>query len=198
MAQILQLKQPERYWTPDENPEGRRFPLPFKFTTTSLNCSRPGLHMDKVTDPVLLSHLWPWMREGVLHIRRKNLSSRTTWMPEHVREHVGLGLLNPGLLPTMNRTECFIGHDAEEETLRGFLVCYPLIDPFVQLPLRWFVWMGSMQLDTLEVILPEFRELARSRGYIGWEWSSPRRGWERRAKQFGARVMDRVIGEDLV
>jgi len=197
MGQVVPLIQPRHYWQPGQNPESRRFPLPFKFTTAVLNCSRPGLHMDKILAPDLLGHLWPWMREGLAHIRRKNLSSRTTWLPEHVRDQIALGLTNPQLLPQFNRTECFIGHNADDDALQGFLVMYPLVDPFVTLPLAWFVWMASIHPHTLAHILPEFEALARERGYRRWEWTSPRAGWERRAQRFGARVVDRVIGKDL-
>ena len=198
MGQILPLIQPRQYWKQGQNDDGKRFPLPFQFTTTALGCSRPGLHMDKLTSPDLLACLWPWMREGLVHIRRKNYSSRTTWLPEHVRDQIALGITNPQMLPQFNRTECFIGHNEDDESLHGFLVTYPLVDPFVSLTLSWFVWMASIQFDTLNHILPEFEELARSRGYRRWEWTSPRPGWERRASLFDARVVDRIIGKDLI
>ena len=35
-----------------------------------INCGRAALHMCKVSSNEMLMNLWPWMREGLLNIKR--------------------------------------------------------------------------------------------------------------------------------
>lgn len=102
-------------------------------------------------------------------------------------------------LAGQNAVECYVGHDsdAQAETVNGFIVVYPLMDPFVKLPLTLFVWMGNMSFPILEKILPEFEALARSRGFLRWEWITSRVGWAKMAAKFGAEIVQYTIAKEL-
>lgn len=179
------------YWQPSDDNDGLRQPRPFKLTTAIPNCDRDELHLDKVVNNDMLMMLWPWMREGLLNIKRRNTPT-ALWLPEHVRVEIQKGFLG------QNACECFIGHiGGERDTAEGFFVAYPLVDPFVNLPLTWFVWMGNLGFGHIPSALAEFEALGRARGYRRWQWGSPRKAWERRAARFGAHVIERTIGKDL-
>lgn len=158
----------------------------------SLGCGRTELHMCKLKSGEELSILWPWLRHGLRTIAAKN-PKRTYWLPEHLRMQIALGLAG------QNQLECFVAHENGEGTdmLHGFLMAYPLIDPFVQLPLTWFVWMANIGPRVMEKLMPEFEEMARKRGFVRWQWGTSRMGWARRAARFGASVVELTIGKDL-
>lgn len=181
---------PYGHWQPGTAEPGSRQPLPFKLTDSILNCGREELHLDKITSNDTLMTLWPWMREGLLYIKRRN-SPQSLWLPEHVRLEIQKGFVG------QSSCECFIGHVGTDDTVLGFVVAYPLIDPFVNLPLAWHVWMGNLGWGNIMTLLPEFEELARARGYRRWQWGSARKSWERRAERFGARVIERTIAKEL-
>jgi hypothetical protein len=168
----------------------RKLPPPLALTQATPNCTRDGLHIDKVATPDTLASLWPWIREGLLYIKHKN-GERMHWLPEHVRMEILKGYAGQSMC------ECFVGHDAEHNTLRGFLIAYPLVDPFVNLALSWHVWMSTMNDHTLNDVLAEFEGMARARGYLRYQWGSSRKGWERRATRFGCRVVERIIAKEL-
>ena len=190
MAQVVPIRplQP-RYWVPMGNEKITRLPLPYKLDRVHLNCPREGLHIDKM-DISMLPHLWPWIKEGLLYIKHKN-GQLVQWIPEHIRMEIQKGFANVGAC------ECFIGHDADDDSIRGFLVAYPLNDPFINLALTWHVWMATLSWNVLDKVLPEFEHLARERGFTRWQWGSSRASWERRAARFGATVVERTIGKDL-
>jgi len=154
-------------------------------------CGRTDLHICKVLTPDMLNTVWAWMRLGLERIKAKN-APEARWLPEHVRVEIQKGFLG------QSGTECFVAHDYDQvETLHGFLVAYPLIDPFVHLPLSWLVWMANIEFGVLDRVLPEFEQMARERGYLSWRWMTSRKGWARRAERFGARLVEFTIAKEL-
>ena len=160
----------------------------------SLNCGRVGYHLCRLDKPEKVVALWPYMKREIERLRRKN-PPRMMWMPEHIRK--GLMLAFSG----QDTLECFVAHDAPQEgqndTVNGMLICYPQIDPFVQLPLTWFVWLMCSEWNVLDRLLPEFEDEARRRGYQRWSWTTGRPGWARRAARFGANVVEWTVSKDL-
>lgn len=160
----------------------------------ALGCGRDGLHLCQINRPDQLIELWPWMKEQIEKLRTKN-PPRQHWLPEHVRIQILQGIAN------QNAVECFVAHNIgsarEPESLHGMIIVHPLIDPFVNLPLTWFVWLGIIEPKVLERLLPEFEQLARARGYLHWKWTTSRKGWARRAAKFGAKVVEYALEKEL-
>ena len=157
---------------------------------TTIPCGRDDLHMCRVTSPDMLMSLWPWMRTGLLRIKRKNTPD-ALWLPEHVLLEIQKGFVG------QSAVECFVAHDGTEDTLAGFLVVYPELDPFVHVPLCWFVWMANLTPGVLLRLIPEFEAEAVRRGFLRWKWRTSRTGWARRATLFGASVVEYTIGKSL-
>ncbi len=171
----------------------------------AINCERDGLHMCRVSNPDMLTVFWPYIRAGLDRIREK-CHPRQHWLAEHVRLDIQRGLVG------QCGTECFLAHYGprfvktaprtyEHEgthQVRGFLVTTAQIDPFVNLPLRWFVWMGVLDSDTFVALMPEFERLAKERGYRGYSWTG-RPGWSRApfVRQFGIGVVEYIVGKDF-
>jgi len=152
-------------------------------------CGRTGLHMCKIVDMHLLQAVWLWMRAGIQRIHDKSAPG-SHCLPEHVRAEIVRGFIG------QSTTECFLAHDGEQG-LHGFLIAYALTDPFVQVPLRWFVWLCNIDFRVLDMLLPEFEQLALDRGFVAWEWITARQGWARRAAKFGARVCEYRLRKEL-
>lgn len=154
--------------------------------------------MCKINSEEKLSALWPYMKREILRLREKN-PPRMHWIPEHVRKDISLGLAGQSQL------ECFVAHDAplqapempQTDTVNGILICYPKFDPFVSLPLTWFVWLMVAQFGVLAALLPEFETIARARGYLHWEFSTARKGWARRAQALGLKEVEYILAKDL-
>jgi len=176
---------------PIPNPAPRQ--VPFVLEGFALGCGQGPLHLCKVRDADALAKIWPWMREGLLRIQAKN-RPLTHWMPEHVRMELAKGFMG------QTTTECFVGHDCTEtgDSLFGFIIGYVSYDPFVQLPLGYYVWMGNMPEGVLDHCLPDFEQMLRERGFHHWEWGTSRKGWARRAERFGAKVVEWKIRKDLI
>lgn len=160
----------------------------------SLNCGRTGMHLCLLDKPDKIAALWPYMKREILRLQRKN-PPRLRWIPEHVRRDLMLTFNN------QNTLECFVAHDAptdgSPDTVSGMLVCYPKFDPFVNLPVTWFVWLMIADVGVLDVMLPEFEAEARRRGFLSWEWTTARQGWVRRAARFGAKVVEYTVSKEL-
>ncbi len=163
---------------------------PERLPSQVIGCGRVGLHICKLHNGEMLVALWPWLRRGLVQIQQKN-PPHAKWMPEHLRLEIIKGLAG------QSGTECFIAHDGDTEALHGFLIACPLIDPFVNLPLSWFVWMCNLAPGTLDRVLPEFEQMARDRGYRRWQWVTSRKGWLRRAARFGAQMIEITISKEL-
>ena len=163
----------------------------FQAVHAMIGCGRDGLHMCRVNSIPMLMQFWPAIRRGLLQIRRKN-RPLFRWLPDHVLREIQKGLLN------QSSTECFLAHDGTEETVHGFIVVYPLIDPFVQLPLRLYVWMLAAEAGVMRQLIDELDAICLERGLHGWQMQSPRRGWIRRAPQIGAHVVEYTIAKDLI
>ena len=193
MGDVLPLhREPPRHWLPAGTEDIRRLPLPFELGDVLLNCAHDGCHLDRVTQNETLMRIWPWMRESLLYIKRRN-SPTSHWLPEHVRVEIQKGFVG------QNAVECFVGHDAKADVLQGFMVCYPLVDPFVNLPLVWHVWMASIAIEGFDgIYLRDFERLATERGYRHWQFGSSRRAWERRAARFGMQVFERTIRKEIL
>lgn len=154
------------------------------------NCTKDGLHVCKLDDVHFMNIIWPWMRQGLEWLKHKN-EPRARWLPEHVAQEIVKGLVGQSL------TECFLAHDGNDQQLHGFLVAYPLTDPFVGLNLTWFVWMLYLEPYMLAKVLPEFEMLARARRYRAWKFMSSREGWRRYAEQFGLEVSEFSMYKEL-
>lgn len=174
---------------PLDNPP-RQPPRPFAPKQMVVGCGRDGLHMCKVTTPDMLMTYWPHIREGLLHIQKKN-PPRAHWLPEHVLLELHKGLAG------QNAMECFLAHDGTAEVSHGFMVVYPLIDPFVSLPLKLFVWMLALEANTMMQLVPELDHMVKSRGFRGWQMQTSRRGWVRRCRDVGAEVVEYVVAKDV-
>lgn len=170
------------------NPRRLKQPPPLRLDAVALNCPRDELHLDRITNNDMLMAIWPWMRDGLAYIKAKN-SPSSHWLPEHVRAQIQQGLAQPSL----NSTECFVGHDADTNELRGFLVCHGLLDPFTQLFLVWHVWMGNIMERHFEKVLPEFLALGRARGYREYQFTTRRKAWVARARRFGMQPTEYTI-----
>lgn len=157
----------------------------------AMSCGRDDLHMCKVTTPAMLMTFWPSIRSGLLRLRQKN-PPRTQWLPEHVLLELHKGFAG------QSSVECFLAHDGDVDETHGFIILYPLIDPFVGLPLRLFVWMLSLEPHVMVQLVPELDAMTLSRGYHGWQMQTGREGWLRRCKAVGARVVEYVIAKDLL
>lgn len=173
-------------------PLGRQLVTPsYRLEGWTMGCGRTELHMCKIRTGEELTMLWPWLKYGLLKIADKN-TRRTYWLPEHLRMQIAAGLAG------QNQLECFVAHEnTTEDALHGFMVVYPLVDPFVQLPLTWFVWMANMGPRVLSQLMPEFEEMGRMRGFLRWQWGTSREGWVRRARRFGADIVEYTIGKEL-
>lgn len=163
---------------------------PFAPQRAVIGCGRDALHMCKVTNAEMLMTYWPHIREGLLRIQQKN-PPRAHWLPEHVLMELHKGLAG------QNAMECFLAHDGITELSHGFIVVYPLIDPFVSLPLKLFVWMLALEPQTMLQLVPELDHMVRARGFRGWQMQTSRKGWIRRCRDVGANVVEYVVAKDL-
>lgn len=155
-----------------------------------LPCGRHDMHPCLLT-PDMLPTLWPWMRERLLRLQVKN-PPRAHWLPEHVRAEIERGFAR------QSQAECFLAHDGRTETITGFVVTVPQNDPFVNLPLTWFMWMCTAEPGALMDCLPEIEAMARLRGYRRIEWLTSREGWERRVSKNGYSIVQYTIAKELV
>ncbi len=186
-AQIIPIRRERPVDT-----QGHRLPPPFPLTMVDVGCGRDTkLHIDRLTSPDLLNKLWPWMRFGLMFIKHKNCPE-AHWIPEHVRTEIVKGL--SGQSPT----ECLLAHDAESDTIRGFLIVYPMVDPFIQIPITWFGWMSCLDHYVFDALLPEFEQMARDRGFLSWRLATSRKGYARRAHRVGAEVVEYIIQKRIV
>lgn len=177
-------------WPPPKPPKRL---TPFKFENAMMHCGREAedVHICRVTNNETLMSLWWWLRDGLLRIKHKS-PSRIHWTPEHVRLAIQRGFLG------QETVECFVAHDGADESLHGFLISHAFIDPFVQVAFEQYIWFMNIEFDLLERLMPEWNAMCLKRGYLGWRWGTTRRGWERRAARFGAKVVDRVLALTLV
>jgi hypothetical protein len=157
-----------------------------------MGCGRDGLHICRINRIEQLAALWPWMKQELIHLRKKN-AVRSHWLPEHVRQEIIKGLAGNNLV------ECFVAHDvrAEAEYARGLLVCYPQVDPFIGLALTWFVWLGVWGPDITDALISEFDDMARARGFTSWEWGTSRKGWARRMEKHGVSLVEYRLVKEL-
>lgn len=159
-------------------------------TDAMSTCTRDDLHICKLTDVQFFSVLWPWMRQGLEWLKHKN-EPRARWLPEHVAQEIMKGMLG------QNAVECFLAHDGTDQRMHGFVVAYPLTDPFVGLNLVWFVWMLYLEPYMLAKVLPEFETLARARRFRAWKFMTSREGWKRYGEQFGLEVTEFAMVKEL-
>jgi hypothetical protein len=167
----------------------------------------------KVADKAMLDRHWPFLRHKLLLIRarverpswaefyrfRKDPAAivsrmRARWIPEQVRFAVLRGLV--GNSPSS--TEMFFFVEGQNEIVRGFIIttCDP--DPFTQVPMDLFVWLGWTDTPgLLERADPLVDALARERGCSGVEFMSSRATFMRRLSNIGYRMKFMILRKEL-
>jgi hypothetical protein len=156
------------------------------------------LRVVKVESAAMLRAHWPFIREKLLIIKNNaarpqlrdriaarksgapltSTRGRARWIPEQIRFAVLRGLVG------QSSCEMFwsVGpDDTGQDVIKGFMVttCDP--DPFMQVPLDFFIWLAwSGERGVVEAADAQIEALARERGCTGIEHMSPRMGWHRR------------------
>ena len=123
----------------------------------------------KVSQKEVLDHHWPWVRDRLAIIKKKD-KSVDGWQPDHIRIAISEGLA--GRSPI----ELWFGLDADN-VIVGFIVTNMRFDPYIQLPVAWVVWLAWANKELLHKLAPAFKEIARQRYYPAIEFITGRRGW---------------------
>ena len=125
----------------------------------------------KVQAKEVLDHHWPWVRDRLAVIKKKD-KSVDGWQPDHIRIQIVQGLMAPIPYPV----ELWFGVDSDS-AIEGFIVTNTRFDNFVQLPAAWQVWLAWGNKKLLERLAAPFKEIARQRYYPAIEFITGRRGW---------------------
>lgn len=125
----------------------------------------------KVTTPKMLAEVWPWVRQRLERIKKKDKSAGN-WTSEHVR----FALLQGMAKPPGSLVELFLAVD-EGTVIRGFIVTVVRIDQYLNIPWTLYIWLGSLNRGLMRRFLPWLEEMARERGLSEIKFESGRFGW---------------------
>lgn len=138
----------------------------------------------KVTTPEELIDVWPFVRSGLVKIKKRQHVESSGWVPENIRQSIVLGQSELWLV---KKDECVV----------GFVVTQIMNDPFLNIPYTLFIWMaysvdgGVMETERL------LAEYGRSKGCRRMEALTQRRGLERRLHRYGWKESNIIIYKDL-
>ena len=173
------------------------------------------LRVIKVVNAAMLNAHWPFLREKLLIIKKNaalpelrdriaarksgipltSTRGRARWIPEQIRFAILRGIVG------QSSCEMFwsVGPDEMgQDVIKGFIVttCDP--DPFMQVPLDFFIWLAwAGEPGVVEASNAQIEVLARERGCTGIEHMSPRMGWHRRLAKTGMALKHVVYRKEL-
>jgi hypothetical protein len=173
------------------------------------------LRVIKVVNAEMLKAHWLFLREKLLIIKNNaarpelrdriaarksgaplvSTRGRARWIPEQIRFAVLRGLVG------QSSCEMFwsVGPDETgQDVIKGFIVttCDP--DPFMQVPLDFFIWLAwAGEPGVVAASDAQVDALARERGCTGIEHMSPRMGWHRRLAKTGMALKHVVYRKEL-
>ena len=167
----------------------------------------------KVADRATLDAHWPFLRRKLLIIRarterptwsewfryRNNPDAvisrmRARWIPEQVR-----GAIMRGFSPnTPSSTELFFFVEGQNQAVRAFIITTSDPDPFTQVPLDFFVWLGWTETPGLiERADPLVEALARERCCTAVEFMTSRQSFVTRMWKLGYRIKFLILRREL-
>lgn len=137
-------------------------------------------------DAPLLKASWPFIRRGLLKIKKKDKRSGQ-WIPEHVRQRIEAGFAGRIFC------ECYlcIEDDGERQRPVGMCVVTSYPDEFVGVPLSLFMWITYCEKPMRKVLPQVMPTLIRRRDELGLRFIdgvSSRFGWMKELSRNGFRV----------
>ena len=126
----------------------------------------------RVTTTRGLMECWAYVKERLEIIKKKDKSCGH-WLPEHIRHMVQEGIVNSAI---RYPAELYLALDGDTN-IHGFVVGYTKIDPYINLPLTYHIWITWGNRDGVVRFIPWLEELCRERGLTGVEFESGRFGW---------------------
>ena len=125
-----------------------------------------------VTTSQGLTECWPYVKERLNIIKKKDKSSGH-WLPEHIRHMVQEGFLNPAIRYPV---ELHLALD-DNVAIHGFIVGYTKLDPYINLPLTYHIWVGWGSREGIARFIPWLEAMCKERGLTAVEFESGRFGW---------------------
>ena len=120
----------------------------------------------------MLMECWPYVSERIAIIKKKDKNCGN-WQPQHVRHMVQEGFSNPAIRYPV---ELHLALD-ESGVIYGFIVGYVKIDPYINLPMTYHIWLGWLNRQGIERFAPWLKQRCWEQGLTGVEFESGRFGW---------------------
>lgn len=125
---------------------------------------------EKVTKHEDLIRWWPWIRDRLEIIKKKDPTHGGHWLPEHIRHAAMLGI--------SGQSTCEVFVAREEDALYAFIITEIIIDRYVHVPMDLHVWAGWLNKSMCHRFLPFIDNLARARGVTRITFQSGRFAWK--------------------
>lgn len=129
----------------------------------------PDVQPEKLATYDEIAKCWPWIRDRLEVIKKKDATGSGHWLPEHIRHQAMLGL--------GGGSTCEIFVARQGGVLYGFGVTEVLIDRYVQVPMTLHIWAGWLNKTMINKFIPFFDNLARARGVRRITFETGRFGW---------------------
>lgn len=126
----------------------------------------------RVENIAMLMECWPYVRPRLAWIKEKDKSCGN-WTPEHVRFYIQEGLLNPTIRFPV---ELYLALD-ERAMIHGFLAGSVVVDPYINVPLKYHIWALWLNRAGINKLLPWFEDMVRQRGLTAIDFETGRLGW---------------------
>lgn len=155
----------------------------------------PRVAVRLVIEPELLMSVWPFVRKGLAHIKKKQGHS-ATWTPEHI-----LAALQAGIAKVQGVMQAELWLGFVDNELCAFAVTQEMSDVFTHTRAGMLVWMAyrdpkcpALIVDEMDVYLAD---QARMRGYAYIEAITTRPGLVARMARNGWRPMMYMLRKGL-